>query len=121
MTKMPDLVRSLRFELLPFLQRVYDDIKNGSAFIDEGGRLNAPYANMLGGGKCQSRKTPLKLCTAIMSRLMGVATIVITTSTACRNDLFVKFSEYIGDAVVPHPPVSLLCINAKKCSTSLNL
>ena len=47
----PALRESLRFELVPFLQRVYDHIMNA--------RLNpaaeAPY--MLGGGKCQSRKT----------------------------------------------------------------
>ncbi len=47
----PHLRDSLRFELVPFLQRVHDHIMKSRGTP----AAEAPY--MLGGGKCQSRKT----------------------------------------------------------------
>jgi hypothetical protein len=60
---------------------------------------------MLGGGKCQSRKTPLKLCTFIMCRMLGVPTVLLTTNISGRDDLFRKFLALVVNCHVPHPEV----------------
>ena len=58
---------------------------------------------MLGGGKCQSRKTPLKLCMFIMGRLLGVSTLLLTTGTSGRDDLFFKFTDMFRGCDLPSP------------------
>ena len=127
----PHLRDSLRFELVPFLQRVHDHIMKSRGTP----AAEAPY--MLGGGKCQSRKTsvwppcrpcanpslacslyslythpprsmslvcrPLKLCMFIMGRLLGVSTILLTTGTSGRNDLFNKFTSLLQSSDLPSP------------------
>ena len=60
--------------------------------LDDDSNPGKPYKLMLGGGKCQSRKTPLKLCMFIMGRLLGVSTLLLTTGTSGRDDLFFKFT-----------------------------
>jgi hypothetical protein len=61
---------------------------------------------MLGGGKCQSRKTPLKLCTFLMCRMLGVPTVLLTTNNSGRDDLFRKFLALVENCYVPHPEVA---------------
>jgi hypothetical protein len=101
------LKKSLRFELVPFLSRIHASIAERFAQLDahhdEG--LKEVWRRMLGGGKCQSRKTPLKVCMVILCRIMGVATVVATTGVTGRNDIFRKFLELLDGVVVPHPDV----------------
>ena len=101
------LRKMLRFDLAPFLLRVYENVQHG---LDEAEALGPPYklelsqtAKMFGGGKTQARKTPLKLCAFILCRMMGVATILLTTNVSGRKDLFGKFIQLLGDIVVPTP------------------
>jgi hypothetical protein len=112
----PQLRQALRFELVPFLSRTYAsiaerfaqlDAATAHAGVDEYGE--GVWRRMLGGGKCQSRKTPLKVCMVVLCRLMGVATVVATTGVTGRNDVFRKFLELLDGVDVPHPadmPVS---------------
>ena len=46
---------------------------------------------------------PLKLCMFIMGRLLGVSTILITTGTSGRNDLFNKFTSMLQSSNLPSP------------------
>jgi len=51
------LRKSIRFELVPFLRRVHDHIVDPATGAVHSTKFNTPNAMMLGGGKCQSRKT----------------------------------------------------------------
>ncbi|KAJ1627299.1 hypothetical protein T492DRAFT_1120957 [Pavlovales sp. CCMP2436] len=105
---MAEVRASLRFELVPLLRRVHDNVLAGkaAAMLAPNGKLETSHAHMLGGGKCQSRKTPLKFVTFLMCRLMGVPTVLITTGTSGRDDLFLKFSQLLAGVVVPHLPIA---------------
>eukprot|EP00965_Chrysotila_dentata_P101505 3351036-Pleurochrysis_carterae.AAC.1 len=82
--------QALRFSLAPFLRRVHEHL-----CAREQSSVHA-MARMFGGGKTQSRKTPLKLCAAIMCRLHGVCSVLLTTGTSGRDDLFNKFFELLA-------------------------
>ena len=102
--------KKLRFDLAPFLLRVHTHIINGfeaSRAMQYGVIDQSDTAKMFGGGKTQARKTPLKLCAFILCRMMGVATVVLTTNVSGREDLFGKFIELLGDISVPHPPATI--------------
>ena len=96
----PKLRSAIRFELIPFLWRVHDNIV---ANLTDQSNPGEPYKLMLGGGKCQSRKTPLKLCMFIMGRLLGVSTLLLTTGTSGRDDLFFKFTDMLRGCDLPSP------------------
>eukprot|EP00304_Pavlova_gyrans_P011951 CAMPEP_0206042842 /NCGR_PEP_ID=MMETSP1466-20131121/6797_1 /ASSEMBLY_ACC=CAM_ASM_001126 /TAXON_ID=44452 /ORGANISM="Pavlova gyrans, Strain CCMP608" /LENGTH=1218 /DNA_ID=CAMNT_0053417565 /DNA_START=519 /DNA_END=4176 /DNA_ORIENTATION=+ len=100
-----ELRRSLRFDLYPYLRRAHDHIASGFARLGERGDnfFTEPWKRMLGGGKCQSRKTPIKLVTIILCRLMGVASVVITTGVPGRQDIFSKFLALLDGVDVPSP------------------
>ena len=51
------LRKSIRFELVPFLRRVHDHIVDPATGAVHSTKFNTPNEMMLGGGKCQSRKT----------------------------------------------------------------
>ena len=76
-----ELILSVRFPLIEFLWRVHDNIV---ANLTDQSNPGEPHKFMLGGGKCQARKTPLKACMFIMGRLLGVSTLLLTTGTSGR-------------------------------------
>ena len=92
--------QSIFFDLVPVLRRVYFNVLAGRERIAAGGNgiiLNPQHTQlMLGGGRCQSQKTPLKVVQILMCRLLGVATVVITTGVGGREDLFKKFTTFLG-------------------------
>ena len=103
------LRRMLRFDLAPFLLRVHNNVAQNLAASTQ-----MPYAldygdtiKMYGGGKTQARKTPLKLCAFIMCRMMGVATVVLTTNVSGRDDLFGKFLDLLDKIRVPTIPATI--------------
>ena len=90
---------SIYFDLVPMLRRVYDNISEGRQRLRDmhWGVLDASETKlMLGGGRCQSQKTPLKVVQILMCRLLGVATIVLTTNVSGREDLFRKFTTFLS-------------------------
>ena len=106
----PSLRKKLRFDLAPFLLRVYKNINAGldaSQHMQYGIIYSSETAKMFGGGRTQARKTPLKLCAFILCRMMGVCTIVLTTNVSGREDLFAKFVELLGDISVPTRPATI--------------
>jgi len=117
----PKLTSAIRFELVPFLQRVHDNIV---ANLDASCQSHEPHKLMMGGGKCQSRKTPLKLCMFIMGRLLGVSTLLLTTGTSGRDDLFAKFTELLSGCDLPSPytyfaPSAEFCYGFRKETDTL--
>ena len=104
------LRKMLRFDLAPFLLRVHEHATQNMAASQQmqyGALDYGDTIKMYGGGKTQARKTPLKLCAFIMCRMMGVATIVLTTNTSGRDDLFGKFLGLLGELTVPTLPATL--------------
>ena len=100
----------LRFDLAPFLLRVHENVtqnKDASKECLYGSLDYGDTIKMYGGGKTQARKTPLKLCAFVMCRMIGVATIVLTTNTSGRDDLFGKFLELLGKLEVPTVPSTI--------------
>jgi len=104
------LRKKLRFDLAPFLLRVHDNVTQNLAASRQMAYGSLDYGDtikMYGGGKTQARKTPLKLCAFVMCRMMGVATIVLTTNVSGRDDLFGKFLDLLGELKVPTVPATL--------------
>ena len=104
------LRKMLRFDLAPFLLRLHTHLTNGIAActaMQYGVIDSSETAKMFGGGKTQARKTPLKLCAFILCRMMGVATVLLTTNVSGREDLFSKFIELLGDIAVPALPATI--------------
>jgi hypothetical protein len=60
----PSLRASIRFDLVPFLKRIYDNVREAQRIASETSNGVLPMQEtikMFGGGRTQSRKTPLKL------------------------------------------------------------
>ena len=88
---------AINFDLVPVLRRVYQNVRAGQQTIRRNGRFTLDDTQiMLGGGRCQSQKTPLKAAQILMCRLLGVATIVLTTGVSGREDLFKKFTTFLS-------------------------
>jgi len=104
-----ELRASLRFDLSSYLLRVHRHLASGLARLDEQGEqacFEEPWKRMLGGGKCQSRKTPLKVVTLVLCRIMGVATVLVTTGVPGRVDIFAKLLALLRGLHIPHPVVT---------------
>mmetsp|Transcript_15575 Transcript_15575/g.32980 ORF Transcript_15575/g.32980 Transcript_15575/m.32980 type:complete len:232 (+) Transcript_15575:271-966(+) len=102
--KVPHVRQALRFELVPFLERVHEHVlaaQNQSRQLPHPHCFDRVLRRMFGGGKCQSQKTPLKFCTVVMCRLMGVATVVLTTNTSGQRDLFGKLLKFVNGSNIP--------------------
>ena len=93
--------RAIFFDLVPVLRRIYTNVHEGKKRMRNLVLNPADTQLMLGGGRCQSQKTPLKVAQILMCRLLGVSTIVLTTGVSGREDLFKKFTTFLAPRLGP--------------------
>jgi len=82
------LFAACRFPLIDVLRRVDKHLSENDV---------VRYRRMLGGGRTQARKTPMKAAAMVMGKHHGFSSVLITTTCDGRNDLAQKLTELVSD------------------------